>query len=105
MTPRAALFPLVLAFLALAPAHAQGISASEQALFERLVVAEAGGEGSLGMALVARSVLNRVSLLKSKKLSTGTYLARGRSISGVIISAIAAMNALANMSSCLAAIA
>jgi putative peptidoglycan binding protein len=81
---RSLLLTLAIALLSVAPASAQGTTRSEQDLFERLVVAEAGGEGVLGQALVARSVLNRVALLRSRSLSPGTYLARGRSLSGVI---------------------
>ncbi len=81
---RLVLLASTLTLLSLTSVQAQGANASEQALFERLVVAEAGGEGVLGQALVARSVLNRTSLLRSRTLSTGTYLARGRTLSGVI---------------------
>ncbi|MCA8922242.1 MAG: peptidoglycan-binding protein [Planctomycetes bacterium] len=64
---------------------ARGQSASEQRLLERLVIAEAQSEGELGMALVARSVLNRAALIETRTLSPGTYNARSRSIEGVIL--------------------
>lgn len=65
-------------------AHAQELSAKEQRLFEQLVVAEARSEGLVGQALVARSVLNRLALIRSKKLSPGTYNAKGRTLGAVI---------------------
>ena len=60
-------------------------SASELDLFKRLVAAEAETEGLLGMALVARSVLNRTGLIQSGKASTGTFLAKNDTITGVIM--------------------
>ena len=63
---------------------AQEIPAADQRLLERLVLAEAGGEGHLGMALVARSVLNRTALVQARKISPGTYLANGRSVNAMI---------------------
>jgi hypothetical protein len=54
-------------------------------LFKRLVYAEAGGEGFLGMALVARSVLNRTGLIQSGKVPPGTYLAKGKSLTNIIM--------------------
>jgi len=61
------------------------VGESEQDLFRRLVYAEAGGEGIMGMALVARSVLNRAGLIQSGKASTGTFLAKDKTITGVIM--------------------
>ena len=67
---------------ALTDANVQG---SELDLFQRLVIAESGGEGGVGMALVARSVLNRAGLIQSGKASTGTFMANDPSITGVIM--------------------
>ena len=67
---------------ALTDANVQG---SELDLFQRLVIAESGGEGGVGMALVARSVLNRAGLIQSGKASTGTFMANDSSITGVIM--------------------
>jgi len=58
---------------------------NETDLFRRLVLAESGGEGILGMALVARSVMNRAGLIQSGQASTGTFFARDSSITGVIM--------------------
>ena len=66
-------------------ADAEIASASELDLFKRLVAAEAETEGILGMALVARSVLNRTGLIQSGKASTGTFLAKNDTITGVIM--------------------
>lgn len=60
------------------------IGSSEMDLFQRLVYAEAGGEGLLGMALVARSVLNRSGLIQSGKIGPGTFHSKGGSITEVI---------------------
>jgi hypothetical protein len=57
----------------------------EMDLFKRLVIAEAGGEGKLGMALVARSVLNRTGLIQSGKATLGTFLAKDKTVTGVIM--------------------
>ena len=64
---------------------ASAAKGSELDLFKRLVYAEAGGEGELGMALVARSVMNRAGLIQSGKASTGTFLAKDKTITGVIM--------------------
>jgi len=61
------------------------LSESEMDLFQRLVYAEAGGEGKTGMALVARSVLNRAGLIQSGKASTGTFSAKDKTVTGVIM--------------------
>ncbi len=66
------------------PQSAQ-IEDNEMDLFQRLVLAEAGGEGKLGMALVARSVMNRTGLIQSGKVTTGTFLANDDTITGVIM--------------------
>ena len=60
------------------------ISAGEMDLFTRMVYAEAGGEGKTGMALVARSILNRAGLIQSGKVGPGTFNAKSGSISDVI---------------------
>ncbi|MEZ6183377.1 MAG: peptidoglycan-binding protein [Planctomycetota bacterium] len=76
---------LVLAALCMTPLSAgDDLGASDQALLERLVIAEAGGEGHLGMALVARSVLNRTALLRTRQLDPQTYNANGRTLSSVV---------------------
>ena len=67
------------------PSGISNISDNEMDLFKRLVVAEAGGEDLLGQALVARSVLNRLSLIKSGDASTGTFLANDETLKGVIM--------------------
>ena len=61
------------------------INSSEYNLLQRLVLAEAGGEGKLGMALVARSVLNRAGLIQSGKVGPGMFLAKNKSVTGVIM--------------------
>lgn len=60
------------------------IGANEMDLFQRMVYAEAGGEGKVGMALVARAILNRAGLIQSGKVSPGTFSSRSGSISDVI---------------------
>jgi hypothetical protein len=61
------------------------VDSDELTLFKRLVLAEAGGEGQLGMALVARSVLNRTGLIQTGKASLGTFLANSATVKGVIM--------------------
>ena len=61
------------------------LNSSEYNLLQRLVLAEAGGEGKLGMALVARSVLNRAGLIQSGKVGPGMFLAKDKSVTGVIM--------------------
>ena len=58
---------------------------TDSTLFTKLVAAEAGGEDLLGQALVARSVLNRKSLISSGTVSPGTFLANNGSLEGVIM--------------------
>jgi len=60
------------------------LGTSEMDLFKRMVYAEAGGEGLLGMALVARSILNRSGLIQSGKVGSGTFNSKGGSITEVI---------------------
>ena len=61
------------------------VESDEMSLFMKLVLAEAGGEGKLGMALVARSVLNRTGLIQTGKATTGTFLANSATVKGVIM--------------------
>jgi hypothetical protein len=61
------------------------LSESEMDLFQRLVLAESGGQGKVGMALVARSVLNRAGLIQSGKATTGTFAAKDKTVNGVIM--------------------
>lgn len=61
------------------------IEGSEMDLFKRLILAEAGGEGKLGMALVARSVMNRTGLIQSGKVAPGKFLAKDSTLKGVIM--------------------
>lgn len=62
----------------------QGVSGSEKELLLRLMIAEAGGQGEIGLALVARSILNRSALIQSGKVSPGTFLSNSGSIHDVI---------------------
>ena len=50
----------------------------------RLMIAEAGGEGELGMAAVGRSVLNRAGLIQGGDVGAGTFMAKSGSIRDVI---------------------
>jgi len=50
----------------------------------RLMVAEAGGEGELGMAAVGRSVLNRAGLIQGGDVGAGTFMAKSGNIRDVI---------------------
>ncbi|AOO17005.1 hypothetical protein RW220110_013 [Cyanophage S-RIM12_RW_22_0110] len=61
------------------------LNSGEYNLLQRLVLAEAGGEGKLGMALVARSVLNRAGLIQSNKVGPGMFMAKDKSVTGVIM--------------------
>ena len=56
----------------------------EQEMLLKLMVAEAGGEGELGMAAVGRSVMNRAGLIQSGEVGAGTFMADSGSISDVI---------------------
>ena len=60
------------------------MSYTEEELFVRTVAAEARGEGLVGQALVARSIINRAGLIQQGYASTGTFLANDSSITGVI---------------------
>jgi len=57
---------------------------TEEELFVRTVAAESRGEGTIGQALVARSILNRAGLIQQGYATTGTFLANDSSITGVI---------------------
>ncbi len=60
------------------------VSDDEEEYLMRLMIAEAGGEGELGMAAVARSVLNRAGLIQSGKVGAGTFMSKSGSITDVI---------------------
>jgi spore germination cell wall hydrolase CwlJ-like protein len=58
-------------------------SADDQTLLKQLALAEAAGEGKIGMALVINSVLNRKRILDSGK-SPGFFGANDKTIKGII---------------------
>ena len=60
------------------------IDSGEMDLFKRMVYAEAGGEGKIGMSLVARAILNRAGLIQSGKVGPGTFNAKSGSITDVL---------------------
>jgi murein DD-endopeptidase MepM/ murein hydrolase activator NlpD len=60
------------------------IGAGEMDLLRRMVYAEAGGEGLIGMALVARSIMNRTGLIQSGVVDAGQFHSKGGSITEVI---------------------
>jgi hypothetical protein len=60
------------------------ISGDEKEYLMRLMIAEAGGEGELGMAAVGRSVLNRAGLIQSGEVGAGTFMSKSGSITDVI---------------------
>ena len=60
------------------------ISGNEKELLKRLMIAEAGGEGTEGMAMVGRSVLNRAGLVQSGKLGAGQFNAESGSVTDII---------------------
>ena len=68
----------------LVPSSQTPLSGSEEDLLKRLMIAEAGGEGEMGMALVARSVMNRAGLIQSGKTRAGTFNAASGSITDII---------------------
>ena len=63
------------------------IKGSETDLFQRLVLAESLGEGELGMAVVARSVMNRLGLIQGGKATINTFSANDKTLTGVIMGA------------------
>ena len=60
------------------------VTDDEEEYLMRLMIAEAGGEGKLGMAAVAKSVMNRAGLIQSGKVGAGTFLADSGSVKDVI---------------------
>ena len=66
------------------PIAAPNISGNDADLFQRLVLAESQSEGKLGMALVARSVMNRLGLIQSGARSPGYFMANDDTLRGVI---------------------
>jgi hypothetical protein len=60
------------------------ITGNEKELLKRLMIAEAGGEGAEGMAMVGQSVLNRASLIQSGTLGAGQFNAASGSVTDVI---------------------
>ena len=68
----------------LSPVEAN-IKSKEQDLFQRLVLAEAKSEGQTGMALVARSVMNRAGLIQKNIVKPGEFNAKDGSITSVIM--------------------
>jgi hypothetical protein len=60
------------------------ITDNEKELLKRLMIAEAGGEGVEGMAMVGQSVLNRASLIQSGIVGAGEFNADSGSITDVI---------------------
>jgi spore germination cell wall hydrolase CwlJ-like protein len=60
------------------------LSGDEEEYLLRLMIAEAGGEGEVGMAAVGRSVLNRAGLIQSGEVRAGTFNAASGSIMDVI---------------------
>ena len=60
------------------------ISGDEEEYLMRLMIAEAGGEGEVGMAAVGRSVLNRAGLIQSGEVRPGMFNAKSGSIMDVI---------------------
>ena len=57
----------------------------EKNLLLRMMLAEAGGEGELGMALVARAILNRGGLIQSGTVSAGTFMSNSGSLTDVML--------------------
>jgi len=60
------------------------MESDEQEMLLKLMVAEAGGEGELGMAAVGRSVMNRAGLIQSGEVGSGTFMSKSGSVSDVI---------------------
>ena len=60
------------------------VGSGDADLFQRLVLAESQGEGKLGMAAVARSVMNRLGLIQNGTVTPGTFLANDKTLRGVI---------------------
>jgi len=62
----------------------KGVTGGERELLLRLMIAEASGQGDVGLALVARSVLNRSALIKAGKITAGEYLSNSSSLTDII---------------------
>lgn len=60
------------------------ITGDEKEYLLRLMIAEAGGQGDIGMAAVGRSVLNRAGLIQSGAVGAGTFNAKSGSLMDVI---------------------
>ena len=65
---------------------------TERDLLKKLILAEARSEGTLGMAVVARSILNRHALIntpgikhRGTPVKPGTFNARGKSLTDIIM--------------------
>lgn len=61
-----------------------GATSDEEEYLMRLMIAEAGGEGEMGMAAVARSVINRSGLVKSGKMKASQFNSKSGSITDII---------------------
>ena len=70
--------------LGLEPAGGVRVTGDERDYLKRLMIAEAGGEGEVGMAAVGRSVMNRAGLIQSGQVGAGTFNAKSGSITDVI---------------------
>ena len=67
-----------------APTGDPSIAGSEEEMLLRLINAESGGQGKLGMAAVGRSVLNRAGLVQSGNISAGQFNAASGSVTDII---------------------
>ena len=61
----------------------KGVKGSSDELFQKLILAEAKGEGMAGMALVARSVLNRQNIIDETG-NPGTFMSKSGSLKDII---------------------
>ena len=61
-----------------------GATSDEEEYLMRLMIAEAGGEGEMGMAAVARAVINRSGLVKSGKMKASQFNSKSGSITDII---------------------
>lgn len=59
-------------------------NSSETETLLRLIYAEAGAEGTVGMAAVAKSILNRKELVASGKVKPGEFGAKGTNLTDII---------------------
>ena len=66
------------------PPSAVGATTAEEELLMKLMIAEAGGEGELGMAAVARAVINRSGLVQSGRMRASQFGAESGSITDII---------------------